>query len=287
MPDASTHKVALVTGANQGLGLALVRGLCRVLGAESTVYLVARHAGRGREAVALLQDEGFAPQFLQMDIADGASVAAAAAAIRARHGGIDIVIQNAAARITKDLPQADQVAGFVDTNNHGSLRVIEAFVPLLRDGARFVVVASSFGSLRNLDPRLHARFESPGLTLTVIERAMDEYVASVRDGTAKEAGWPDWINVPSKIGQVASVRVLARDNEAEFRRRGILVNAACPGLVDTEASRPWFADMSKAATPDDAAQDVVWLATLPAGTREPYGVLVRHGEALPWISSKE
>ena len=284
MPDTSTHRVALVTGANQGLGLALVRGLRRTLGEEGIVYLAARNADRGEEACALLRKEGLAPEFIQMDVTDAASVRAAAEMVRARHGGIDIVIQNAAARITKEVPQADQVAGFVDTNNHGTLRVLQSFVPLLRDNARLIVVASSFGSLRNLDTRLHARFDAPGLTLESIERSMDDYVTAVRDGTAKEAGWPDWINVPSKIGQVASVRLLARDREADFRRRGILVNAACPGLVDTEASRPWFADMSKAATPDDAAKDVIWLATLPAGTREPYGVLVRHRKEQPWVS---
>jgi NAD(P)-dependent dehydrogenase (short-subunit alcohol dehydrogenase family) len=223
------------------------------------------------------------PVLIQLDIADAASVSAAADELRARHGGIDILIQNAAARITRETPQADQVGRFVDTNNHGTLRMIEAFVPLLRDNARFIVVASSFGSLRHLDPRLHARFDSPGLTLHDIERAMDEYAVATRDGTASDAGWPDWINVPSKIGQVASVRVLARDKSEEFRRRGILVNAACPGLVDTEASRPWFADMSKAATPDEAARDIVWLATLPAGSEEPYGVLVRHRKPHPWF----
>lgn len=281
MADA-LRKIALVTGANQGLGLALVRALCRVLGKGSTVYLAARDIGRGDAACALLQREGLSPDLIQLDIADAASVSAAADEIKARHDGIDIVIQNAAARITRDTPQADQVVGFVDTNNHGTLRIIEAFVPLLRDNARFIVVASSFGSLRHLDPRLHARFDSPELTLHDIERAVDEFAMATRAGTAREAGWPDWINVPSKIGQVASVRILARDRSEEFRRRGILVNAACPGLVDTEASRPWFADMSKAATPDEAARDLVWLATLPAGSEEPYGELVRHRKPHPW-----
>lgn len=281
MADA-LRKIALVTGANQGLGLALVRALCRVLGKGSTVYLAARDIGRGDAACALLQREGLSPDLIQLDIADAASVSAAADEIKARHDGIDIVIQNAAARITRDTPQADQVVGFVDTNNHGTLRIIEAFVPLLRDNARLIVVASSFGSLRHLDPRLHARFDSPELTLHDIERAVDEFAMATRAGTAREAGWPDWINVPSKIGQVASVRILARDRSEEFRRRGILVNAACPGLVDTEASRPWFADMSKAATPDEAARDLVWLATLPAGSEEPYGELVRHRKPHPW-----
>ena len=281
MPDA-TRKVALVTGANQGLGLALVRGLCRALGKESIVYLAARDTGRGEAACALLRREGLTPEFIQLDVTDASSVSEAAGKIDARHGGIDIVIQNAAARITRDAPQADQVAGFVETNNHGTLRVIEAFVPLLRDNARFIVVASSFGSLRNLAPCLHSKFDAPGLTLQDVERAMDEFAVATRDGTAGQKGWPDWINIPSKIGQVASVRVLARDKAEEFRRRGILVNAACPGLIDTEASRPWFADMSKAATPDEGARDLVWLATLPDGIQEPYGVLVRNRQPHPW-----
>ncbi|HQS15186.1 SDR family NAD(P)-dependent oxidoreductase [Reyranella sp.] len=282
MTDAP-RKVALVTGANQGLGLALVRRLCSALGEGSTVYLASRDTGRGEAACAMLQGEGLRPELLRLDVTDDASVSAAAAAVRARHGGIDIVIQNAAARITKDAPQSEQVLQFIETNNHGTLRIVEAFVPLLRDNARFVVVASSFGSLRNLDPRFHARFDAPGLTLHEIERAMDDFVAATRAGTAREAGWPDWINIPSKIAQVASVRVLARDKSEEFRRRGILVNAACPGLVDTEASRPWFGDMSKAATSDDAAVDLVWLAALPAGTEHPYGALVRHRQPLPWV----
>lgn len=277
------RKVALVTGANQGLGLALVRRLCRALGEGSAVYLASRDTARGEAACAMLQGEGLRPELLRLDVTDDASVSAAAAAVRARHGGIDIVIQNAAARITKDTPQSEQVVQFIETNNHGTLRIVEAFVPLLRDNARFIVVASSFGTLRNLDPRFHARFDGPGLTLHEIERTMDEFAAAPRAGTTREAGWPDWINIPSKIGQVASVRVLARDKSDEFRRRGILVNAACPGLVDTEASRPWFADMSKAATPDDAAGDLVWLATLPAGTEHPYGALVRHRHPLPWV----
>lgn len=62
----------------------------------------------------------------------------------------------------------------------------------------------------------------------------------------------------------------------------ILINAVCPGLVDTDASRPWFSDMSKAQSPDQAATDVVWLATLPRGTRAPYGELVRHQEVVPF-----
>lgn len=57
------------------------------------------------------------------------------------------------------MPSEQQVRTFVDTNNHGTIRMIKGFVPPLSDGARFIVVASSFGTLASLDPRLHPRFD--------------------------------------------------------------------------------------------------------------------------------
>jgi NAD(P)-dependent dehydrogenase (short-subunit alcohol dehydrogenase family) len=79
-------KVAIVTGANQGLGLALVRGLCRTLGADGTVYLTARDRGRGEQAVSGLQAEGHSPRRELLDVRAGASVQALAHTIADRHG---------------------------------------------------------------------------------------------------------------------------------------------------------------------------------------------------------
>ncbi|SRR6266567_5233474 len=146
-------KVAIVTGANQGLGLALVRGLCRTLGTEGIVYLTARDRKRGEQAVGDLEAEGLSPRLELLDVRDGTSVKALAHPIAERHGRVDILISNAAARIFPQVPSGQQVRTFVDTNNHGTLRVIKGFVPPLNDGARFIVVASSFGTLASLDPR--------------------------------------------------------------------------------------------------------------------------------------
>lgn len=278
-----TSKVAVVTGANQGLGFALVEALCRGLGPQACVYLTARNAARGEEAICRLRERGLSPLFHLLDVTDDASVAALAETIQTRHGGVDIVISNAAARITRDLPQAEQVALFVNTNNHGTFRMIRAFGPLLRDEARFLVVASGFGSLRNLPPSLHAGFDIATRSLEDIEQLMDEYVHLVETGQAEAREWPAWINIPSKIGQVASTKIMARLMREEAVQRGILINAVCPGLVDTEASRPWFDDMSKAQTPDQAARDVAWLATVPPPTAAPYGELVRHRKIIPWL----
>ncbi len=274
-------RVAVVTGSNQGLGLALVRGLCRALGAASSVVLTARDPGRGRAALELLRGEGLQPELADLDVADERSVEALADALRRRHGGVDIVISNAAARIAKGVPPSRQVDLFIETNNHGTYRVIRHLAPLLRDGGRFLVVASSFGSLRNLPPNLHPRFDVEQRTLAEIEATMDDYAAAVRSGRDRAEGWPEWINVPSKVGQVASAKILARDLRRD-RGATVLVDAVCPGLVDTDASRPWFPDMSAAQSPDAAAIDIVWLATLPATETAPHGELVQHRRVLPW-----
>lgn len=271
-------KTALVTGANQGLGLALVRGLARFFGSEGRIFLGARDVERGRNAVAGLAREGLGAKLLPLDVTDDASVRAAAEFIRSL-GGVDVLISNAAARITKDAPASAQVRTFVDTNNHGTYRIIDAFAALLKDDARFLIVASGFGSLRNLDPKLWPLFDTTARTLEDVERTMDDYVEAVEKGTSAQAGWPEWINIPSKIGQVASARILARRMAG---RRGILINAVCPGLVDTDASRPWFDDMTAAQSPDDAAKDVIWLATVAAGTTTPQGELVQHRKLIPW-----
>ncbi len=255
----------------------------RTLDRDASVYLTARNVARGKDAIRQLRDRGLSPIFHLLDVTDDASVAALAETIRTRHGGVDIVISNAAARISPDLSQAEQVAQFINTNNHGTFRMIREFGPMLRDDARFLVVASAFGSLRNLSASLHGKFDIKTRSLEDIEQLMDEYVHLVQTDQARDHQWPDWINVPSKVAQVASTKIMARLMREEASRRGILINAVCPGMVDTEASRPWFDDMSSAQSPAQAAVDVVWLAMLPSRTETPYGELVQHREVLPWV----
>ncbi len=275
-------KVAIVTGANQGLGFSLVETLCEQLDSSWTVYLTARNEERGNAAINKLQEQGLSPILHLLDVSKEATVHAFANHIKEQHGGIDILISNAAARISPDTPQSEQVAQFINTNNHGTYRIIQEFMPLLQENARFLVVASSFGSLTHLSPSLHAYFDIATNSLENIEAVMDEYVRLMETGKATDLGWPDWINIPSKIGQVASAKIMARMMNHEASEKGILINAVCPGLVDTAASRPWFDDMSSAQSPKQAAQDVVWLATLPVGAESPYGELIQHRKIIPW-----
>jgi hypothetical protein len=120
--------------------------------------------------------------------------------------------------MTREDPPAAQVRAFVATNNLGTTHVLVWFGPLLRDGGRLLVVASSFGSLRHLPAHLHARFDR-AWPLRAINDVTLASVEAVERGTAAAEGWPEWINFPSKVGQVASVRVLARAMRAEVHNR--------------------------------------------------------------------
>jgi carbonyl reductase 1 len=264
--------VALVTGANQGLGLALVAALLDQRVDGDVVYLTARDDTRGREAAASLAANGSAPAFAQLDVTCDDSVERAFAEVVEQHGGVDVLIHNAAARIHPQRDDAVQVRQFVETNNLGTTRVLRAARSALRPGARVVVMASSYGRVMRLGEPLRSHFLGEELTLEQIDQVMLDYVEAVEQGDAKQRGWPSWINIPSKVGQVAAMRVFAREIG---RKHGMLVNAACPGLVDTAASRVWFEDLSAAQSPAEAAGDVVWLATLPPDEPEPYGQLVQ------------
>jgi carbonyl reductase 1 len=215
-------------------------------------------------------------------VRDGAAVSAFADAIAERHGGVDIVFSNAAARLTPATPWAELAGPFVDTNNLGATRMLRAFDPILRPGGRLLVVASDFGSLRRLPTHLHARFDTDTMTLHDVDAAMLAWRDAVVEGRAGTEGWPEWINIPSKVGQVAAVRVLARERRADDAQDGTLVAAICPGLIDTEASRPWFEDMRGAQTSAEAAVAPLRLALDRAADPSFHGQLVQAGRVLPW-----
>ena len=95
-------------------------------------------------------------------------------------------------------------------------------------------------------------------------RSSSDWRAAVHAGRPRTRASARWLNIPSKVAQVAAVRAVARERRAEDLAAGRLVMALCPGLIDTDASRPWFADMSEAQTP---AQAAAWPVELAARRR--------------------
>lgn len=89
----SNSKVALVTGANKGIGFAIVRAMCKQYAGD--VYLTARDAGLGTAAVDSLKKEGLTPLFHQLDINDPNSIRTARDFFREKYGGLDVLVNNA------------------------------------------------------------------------------------------------------------------------------------------------------------------------------------------------
>jgi NAD(P)-dependent dehydrogenase (short-subunit alcohol dehydrogenase family) len=138
VPSVVDMTITLITGANKGIGFETAKQLLEL---GHTVYLGARHAGRGEEAAAQI-----GARFVQLDVTDDASVAAALAAIDAAEGRLDVLVHNAGILETAlDGPAA--LRSF-DTNAAGIVRVTEAALPLLArsDNPNVVTISSSAGS---------------------------------------------------------------------------------------------------------------------------------------------
>jgi carbonyl reductase 1 len=88
------------------------------------------------------------------------------------------------------------------------------------------------------------------------------------------------MNIPSKVRQIGITRVFARGaTKAARQPNGAMISAAWPGLALTDATRDFMGTAFKAQdaqTPEEAARDLLWLATLPDSVRKPYGELARH-----------
>ncbi|GAA4587694.1 NAD(P)-dependent dehydrogenase (short-subunit alcohol dehydrogenase family) [Actinoplanes octamycinicus] len=274
-----TSRIALVTGATQGLGTALVAGLAQRMDATDTVYLTGRDAARVGAAVASLPASPGEVRGEVLDVADPESVTRLATELERRHGGVDIVVNNAVMRVGPDDDPRAIIDDYAQVNNFGTTRVLRAFAPLLRDGGRLIVVASSLGTLRFLAPALHDRFD--GLSsLDAVDAATGDWCDQVRDGRARAGAWPGFVNIPSKIAQVAAVRALADQRRQSDADRGILVAAVCPGMMNTPTSALWW-DVSDAPTPAQAAGPLLSLALDPIKP-DHYGELIRDGAVLPW-----
>jgi carbonyl reductase 1 len=270
-------RTALITGANQGLGFAVAEGLARRLAPDDVVVLTGRDSERVRGAVQRVKNAVAQVRGRQLDVTDAGAVDALAAEL----AGVDLVVSNAAARMHPDRAPADEIDAVSEVNNLGAVRILRSFRPILRPGGRLLVVASSFGTLGHLPAPLRPRFARIR-SLEDVEAVVAGWRADIKAGGDRAAAWPGWLNVPSKVAQVAAIRAVAAPRRPDDLRDGTLVAAVCPGLIDTDASRPWFRDMSAAQSPSQAAEALLELLLSPDTDPAFHGELVRFGEVLPW-----
>jgi NAD(P)-dependent dehydrogenase (short-subunit alcohol dehydrogenase family) len=190
------RRVAVVSGANRGIGNAIARQL-----AEKGLHVVltARREGLGREACAELQKDGLAASFFSLDVTSDESVAALAAHVRRDFGRLDVLVNNAGVALDKWVPALEgTMESFIttyETNVFGVVRMCRALIPIMREGGygRVVNLSSNLGSMEKIGGR------------TIAYRT-------------------------SKTAVNAITRVIA----AELTGGDILVNSMCPGWVKTE-----------------------------------------------------
>lgn len=272
-------KVAVVTGSNKGIGLAIVRALCKQF--EGDVYLTSRDTGRGEEAVKTLGSEGLQPKFHQLDINDLNSITSAAAFFKDKYGGVDVLVNNAgvAFKGADSTPFAIQAEVTLQTNFFATRDMLTHFMPLIKPGGRVVNVSSFVGSrtLNQCSKELQERFRSEDITEEELVGLMKRFVEKTKTGEHKQDGWPETAYGLSKTGLTTLSMILARRLSKERPGDRILLNACCPGWVRTDMAGP-----KATKSPDEGAVTPVYLALLPPGATEPHGRFVSEKEVQPW-----
>jgi len=263
-------KVAVVTGANKGIGFATVRGLCKQF--QGHVYLTARNEALGKAAVAELEKEGLNPKFHQLDIEDQQSVDRLAEYLKKTYGGIDILVNNAgfAFKGTATESFAEQATVTVGVNYWGTLRVCEALCPLLRSHARMVNVSSfvSGMALNKCSADLQAKLRALK-TIEELNNHMIKFVEDAKNGVHNEQGWAETSYGMSKVGVTLMTIIQQRDVDADETRTDVVINAADPGYVDTDMT-----SHKGTKTIDLGADTSVYLALLSPNISDPRGKFV-------------
>lgn len=243
----SLKKIALVTGANKGIGLETVRQLAQQ---GITVLLGARDEKRGAEAAKQLKEEGLDVQFLQIDVNDTASQDNAAKFIADKFGKLDILVNNAGVakdfRVPASQGTLEQWRETFETNVFNLVSLTQKLLPLVKksDAGRIVNLTSILGSLA-----LHSDPNSP-------------IAGSSSSGVAYNA---------SK----AALNMFTVNLANELKDTPIKVNAAHPGWVKTDMG----GQEAPLEIPDGAKTSVI-LATLP--NDGPTGGYFFLGDSLPW-----
>ncbi|MEU6428423.1 SDR family oxidoreductase [Microbispora sp. NPDC046973] len=240
----SERTIALVTGANKGIGYEIAAGL----GALGwSVGVGARSDEHRQAAVEKLRAAGADAFGVPLDVTDDASVAAATELIEERAGRLDVLVNNAG--ITGGMPQTPTTVdpatmlAAVETNVIGVIRVTNAMLPLLRRSAspRIVNMSSTVGSL--------TRQTTPGAETGPISAAY----------------------APSKTFLNAVTVQYAK----ELRDTNILINAGCPGFCATDLN-----GFRGVRTPEQGAAIAIRLATLPDDG--PTGGFFDDAGPVPW-----
>uniref|UniRef100_A0ACD5UCG6 Uncharacterized protein n=1 Tax=Avena sativa TaxID=4498 RepID=A0ACD5UCG6_AVESA len=265
----SKETVAVVTGANRGIGHALA---ARLAEHGLTVVLTARDDERGEAAAAPLRDRGFPVVYRRLDVSDPASVSVFAAWLRDTLGGLDILVNNAAVSFNEiDTNSVEHAETVLRTNFYGTKLLTEALLPLFRRSpatSRILNISSQLGLLNKVRSPSLLRLLQDEETLTEakIEGMVSQFLTQVKDGTWEGQGWPKvWTDYAvSKLALNAYTRVLARRLQSGGER--VSVNCFCPGFTKTDMTKGWGKRTAEEVADLGASLALLPPDKLPTGT---------------------
>lgn len=245
----TTKKIALITGANRGIGFETARQL----GAKGIKVLIgARSEEKGIEAESILKNEGLDVEFIKLDVDDTKTHESAAKYIDATYGKLDILVNNAGIFLSEfnngtPIPASETSADIFrktfDTNFFNTVALTQTFLPLIKksDAGRIVFLSSGLGSLSlHSDPNSEIyNFKVPAYNIS--KTALNGYAVHLAH---------------------------------ELKDTPIKVNAAHPGSVVTDMNA------NGQIAVEEGAKTSVDLATLPADGYS--GRFIHLGSELPW-----
>ncbi|MGH8127245.1 MAG: SDR family oxidoreductase [Gammaproteobacteria bacterium] len=237
-----TQHIAVVTGANRGIGLAVVRALAEQ---GFTTILCARDTARGAEVLRSLSADNLPVVLRKLDVTRSEDAQALARWIKEQFGHVDVLVNNAGILLESRQEGATHTADplkvsmptlleHFNVNSLGAVRMIQALAPLMNADARIVNVSSGLGQLSDMNGGLL------GYRL-------------------------------SKAALNAVTRVFAH----ELGEHGIKVYAVCPGWVRTDLGGP-----RATRSPEEGADTAVWLATAEPAPET--GLFYRDREVIDW-----
>ncbi|KAK7390003.1 hypothetical protein VNO78_25300 [Psophocarpus tetragonolobus] len=282
------YSYAVVTGANKGIGLEIVRQLASV---GIKVVLTARNEERGLRAVETLKASASALSHLvlfhHVDVADAASVASLADFVKSKFGKLDILVNNAGVggSVIKDtdlitsvllnrgaVSEEDGTKAISQTyelaeeclkiNYYGTKTVVQSLLPLLQlsDSPRIVHVSSTMGQLESLPKGSWARevlSDADNITEEKVDEILKKFLRDFQEGSLESKGWPKYLGayILSKAAMNAYTRILTK------RYPSFCINSVCPGYVKTDITcNTGF------LTAEEGAASPVRLALLPNGS---------------------
>ncbi|KAJ8565381.1 hypothetical protein K7X08_007957 [Anisodus acutangulus] len=276
----ATERIAVVTGANKGIGLEI----CRQLASKGiVVILTARDEIKGAEAIDILKDCGLSNNviFHQLDVTDTSTIVKLKDFIKARFGKLDILVNNAGVLgvlMDKDViigPEQDlfvekvkvatQTCGLAEecikTNYYGAKWMIQELLSLLQlsDSPRIVNVSSMAGQLEHVrnEWAIGVLNDSENLTEDKVDEVWNAFLKDFKEGLLENKNWPPFLSayILSKAAINAYTRILAK------KYPDILINCVHPGYVKTD-----ICCNCGTLSVEDGAESPVWLALLSQGS---------------------